>query len=96
MQIHRLSVCHREVVENKMLRFRLHLMILVPDEISRQPPAAGYVNGASLNNRGSNGNYWSSSFNSSASAWRLNFNSSEQNVNTNNRSDGLSVRAVRA
>ena len=58
-------------------------------------PAAGYVDGGSLLSRGSNGRYWSRSFNSSSNAWKLNFNSSERNVNTNNRNNGFSVRAVR-
>ena len=59
-------------------------------------PAAGYVNGASLGARGSNGNYWSSSFDSSASAWVLGFHSSGQNVGALYRYYGCSVRAVRA
>ena len=59
-------------------------------------PASGNVNGSTLNNRGSNGNYWSRSFNSSANAWKLNFNSSDQNVNTNNRNNGFAVRGVRS
>ena len=60
-------------------------------------PAAGNGNGASLNNSGSNGNYWSSTPNSdnSNNAWNLNFNSSNFNRNNNNRYNGHSVRAVR-
>lgn len=58
-------------------------------------PASGNVNGSSLNNRGSNGNYWSRSFNSAANAWKLNFNSGSANRNTNNRYNGFSVRGVR-
>ena len=40
-------------------------------------PAAGYRNGTNLNNAGSNGNYWSSSLNTSNgnNAYELNFNS---------------------
>ena len=62
-------------------------------------PAAGYGNNASLNNAGSNGNYWSSSLNSSNpnNAYNLNFNSSNVNPqNNNNRYNGQSVRAVSA
>lgn len=58
-------------------------------------PAAGYVSGGSVVGRGSNGYFWSRSFNSSSNAWRLNFNSSVRNVNTYGRYNGLSVRAVR-
>ena len=60
------------------------------------PPAAGYRNGSSLNNAGSNGNYWSSSLNenNSNNAWNLNFNSGNHNTNNNNRYNGQSVRAV--
>ena len=59
-------------------------------------PAAGYRNGGSSNNVGSNGNYWSSSLNTSNSnnAYNLNFNSSNVDWNNNNRRNGQSVRAV--
>ena len=60
--------------------------------------AAGYRNGSSLNNAGENGNYWSSSLNTSNSnnANNLNFNSGNHNVNNNNRNNGQSVRSVTA
>ena len=60
-------------------------------------PAAGNGNGSSLNNSGSNGNYWSSTPNSdnSNNAWNLNFNSSNFNANNNNRYNGFPVRPVR-
>ena len=61
--------------------------------------AAGYRNDTSLNNVGSNGNYWSSSLNTSNSnnARELNFNSSNHNTdNNNNRYNGQSVRPVTA
>lgn len=60
-------------------------------------PAAGYRNGTSLNNAGSNGNYWSGTLNSgnSNNAYELNFNSDNHNVNNNNRYNGQSVRPVR-
>ena len=58
-------------------------------------PASGNRNGTSLNNRGSNGNYWSSSLNSSANGYNMNFNSGGVNpANNNNRFNGFSVRAV--
>ena len=59
-------------------------------------PAAGNGNGSSLNNSGSNGNYWSSTPNSNSNnAWNLNFNSSNFNANNNNRYNGFPVRPVR-
>lgn len=59
-------------------------------------PAAGYRNGTEVNNQGSNGNYWSSSLNSSNSnnAYNLNFNSSNYDWNNNNRYNGHTVRPV--
>ena len=60
-------------------------------------PAAGNFNGTSYNNGGSNGNYWSSTLNSSTNGRNLNFNSGNVNPqNNNNRYNGFSVRAVRA
>ena len=60
-------------------------------------PAAGNRNGEDVNNRGSNGNYWSGSLNTSNSdyAYNLNFNSDNRNPsNNNNRNNGRSVRPV--
>ncbi len=59
-------------------------------------PAAGYRNGTSLNNEGSNGNYWSATLNESNpnNAYNLNFNSGNHNTNWNNRNYGQSVRPV--
>ena len=58
-------------------------------------PASGNRSGVSLNNRGSNGNYWSSTLATAANARNLNFNASGVNpTNTNNRFNGFSVRAV--
>ena len=60
-------------------------------------PAAGNRNGASVNNVGSNGNYWSSTYNNSNNAYNLNFNSGNVNPsNNNNRYNGNSVRLVRS
>lgn len=56
---------------------------------------SGNGNGTSWNNRGGNGNYWSSSFNSARNARNLNFNSGGVNPqNTNNRYNGFAVRPV--
>ena len=58
-------------------------------------PCAGNGNGTSLNNAGSNGNYWSSVPNSdNNNAYELNFNSGNHNTNNNNRYNGQSVRPV--
>ena len=62
-------------------------------------PAAGNRNGTTVNNAGSNGNYWSSSPNTSNvnNAYNVNFNSGNLNpANNNNRNNGNSVRLVRA
>ena len=56
---------------------------------------SGNVNGSSVNNRGSNGNYWSKSANNSNNAYNLNFNSSNVNPsNNNNKNNGFSVRCL--
>ena len=56
---------------------------------------SGNGNGTSWNNRGSNGNYWSASFNSARNAYNLNFNSGGVNPqNNNNRYNGFAVRPV--
>lgn len=59
-------------------------------------PAAGWRNGdGDVNNRGSNGNYWSGTLKSSDNAYNLNFNSDNRNPsNNNNRYNGHSVRPV--
>ena len=58
-------------------------------------PASGNGNGTTWNNRGANGNYWSSSWNSARNARNLNFNSDGVNPqNTNNRYNGFAVRPV--
>ena len=60
-------------------------------------PAVGYRNNTdgALNNPGTNGNYWSSTQNSSSDAYEMYFNSSSVNTNNPNRKNGLSVRCVR-
>ena len=67
---------------------------IVKDICRSSRPAAGYRNGTSVNNVGSNGNYWSSSPNGSDNAYNLNFNGSNLNMNNNNRYNGQSVRLV--
>lgn len=59
-------------------------------------PAAGNSNGSSVNNTGTNGNYWSSTPNSgnTNNSWNVNFNSGNLNPNNNNRNNGFSVRCV--
>ena len=62
-------------------------------------PAAGYRNrsNGSVNNVGSNGNYWSAVPNSVNNGYNLNFNSGNVNpLNNNNRANGFSVRPVQA
>jgi hypothetical protein len=59
-------------------------------------PAAGNRNGTSVNNVGSNGNYWSAFYNNSNNAYNVNFNDSNLNPqNNNNRYNGFSVRLAR-
>ena len=49
-----------------------------------------------LNNQGSNGNYWSSTENSSDNGYNANVNSSNFNpYNNNNKNNGFSLRCVR-
>jgi len=58
-------------------------------------PCSGNGNGTSWNNRGSNGNYWSSSLNSQTNGRNLNFNGGGVNPqNNNNRFYGFAVRPV--
>ena len=58
-------------------------------------PASGFRYGTSLNDRGTDGFYWSASLSSQTYGYRLNFNSTAVNpANTSNRFVGVSVRAV--
>ena len=58
-------------------------------------PAAGYYGGTSLNTRGSNGYYWSSTYYSATHARLLSFDSSSVSPQgSNERRFGFSVRAV--
>lgn len=78
----------------RQLTFWADLFPVVAEKDCRM--AAGYRNDSSLSNAGSNGNYWSSSLNTSNAnnARNLNFNSSNHNTNNNNRYNGQSVRPV--
>ena len=44
---------------------------------------AGNYNGSNFNNAGNNGNFWSSTENSSNNAYNMNFNYNNANVNEN-------------
>ncbi len=59
--------------------------------------AAGYLSNSngSLNNRGSTGNYWSSTQDSAGTGWSLTFNSGNSGMNNGNKADGFSVRCLR-
>ena len=52
-------------------------LLFSPEDCPLAVPAAGNRNGTDLNNRGSNGNYWSATLNenNSNNAYNLNFNS---------------------
>jgi hypothetical protein len=73
--------------------------LIKPENVKSLPAylvAAGNRNhsNGSLNNVGSNGNYWSSTVNGS-NARNLNFNSDNANMNSNNRANGFSVRCFK-
>ena len=58
-------------------------------------PASGYRYGTGLSNRGSRGDYWSSSLRSQTNGYYLHFNASGVTpANSDNRFYGFSVRAV--
>ena len=57
-------------------------------------PAAGYCSYSTVSSVGSDGFYWSVSWDSSSKAWDLGFSSGGQNVFNNSRYSGLSVRGV--
>ncbi len=59
-------------------------------------PAAGYYNWGGVYSAGSHGCYWSSTPDGGSNAYRLNFNSSNENVSSDYRNFGFSVRAVLA
>ena len=57
-------------------------------------PAAGDCSNSSVRGVGSSGNFWSASWNSSSSAWRLLFSSGTQLLSSRDRYYGYSVRGV--
>ena len=59
--------------------------------------AAGYLlySNGSLGNRGTGGNYWSSTQNSGANGWHLDFYSSGSYMNGNSKAYGFSLRCLR-
>ena len=58
-------------------------------------PLSGNFNDSSANNQGSNGNFWSSTYNSATNMYNLNVNATNVNPqNNNNRNNGFSVRCV--
>ena len=59
-------------------------------------PSAGDVNGASLDNRGRNGYYWTRSLSSASHACRIYFDSNSLGMDNFYRYLGFSVRPVRA
>ncbi len=101
LSIHRQSVVYGKdrMRANKLRMTPARFLPAYVSEDSRRAvflPAAGYRNGTSVNNAGSNGNYWSSTANDSNNAYNVNFNSGNLNPqNNNNRNNGLSVRLVR-
>ena len=60
------------------------------------PVYSGNYNNGSLNNTGSNGNWWSATANNSNNQYNLNYNSGSLNTNNNNKNNGNSVRCVRS
>ena len=60
-------------------------------------PAAGLCHGETFDNEGIEGNYWSSSLETSYpdAAWGLTFDSERQDINSTRRYKGLPVRAVK-
>ncbi len=72
------------------------MLTFITEDCPTSEPATGYRNGTDVNNRGNNGNYWSSSLNSNNSnnAYNLNFNDNNYDWNNNNRYYGQSVRPV--
>ena len=83
---------------SSVVRTRLAVVPLSPLITQRcqgyRPGNYNWSNGA-LNNRGTNGNFWSSVGYSSTNAHNLNFNSSNFNPqNGNNKGNGFSVRCV--
>ena len=75
---------------------QLHIKLCVINIVVIKTVAGNRNNSdGSLNNQGSNGNYWSSSV-SGTNASNLNFNATNVNpANANNRANGLTVRCLK-
>ncbi|MEI6048759.1 MAG: FISUMP domain-containing protein [Bacteroidota bacterium] len=60
-------------------------------------PGGNRNNNGTYNNIGNNGNWWSSTENSTTNAWNrnMNYNNTNVNRNNNNKRNGFSVRCVR-
>jgi uncharacterized protein (TIGR02145 family) len=60
-------------------------------------PGGNRNTNGNFNNLGNNGNWWSSSENSSTNAWNrnMNYNNGNVNRNNNNKGNGFSVRCLR-
>ena len=66
------------------------------ERLKRSSVLGGNGNGSSVNNAGSNGYYWSSTYNNTNNAYNMNFNSSGVNPqNNNNKYNGFAVRCVK-
>ena len=57
-------------------------------------PAAGMYNGTTLQNLGTNGNYWATTLNNATNAYNLYFDSTSANMSNSARYFGMPVRAV--
>jgi uncharacterized protein (TIGR02145 family) len=57
---------------------------------------AGYSNGGSSNNLGTNANFWTVTENDATNAWNRNLNTgnAQSNRNNNNKTNGFSVRCL--
>jgi uncharacterized protein (TIGR02145 family) len=57
---------------------------------------AGYSNGGTSNNMGTNAYFWSATENSATNAWNRNLNTGngQSNRNNNNKTNGFSVRCL--
>ena len=81
--------------DSKSSCMRQPVLVLVQGCGRKDFACSGNGNGTSWNNRGSNGNYWSSSLNSATNGRNLNFNSGGVNPqNYSSRFLGFAVRAV--
>jgi len=58
-------------------------------------PGGNRNNNGNFNNVGNNGNWWSSSENSTTNAYNRNLNYNNNNLNRNNKQNGFSVRCLR-